>query len=160
MRSRTIIVVFSALFVLCLALVVSAGMQQMRRTEPASAAAAVQQDPVESFKTVRSQLRAMQKAQLNDVAHDADADPELAAMAQRQLLDLCTREEQETTIEGILAMRGWSQPVVTVHQDSVNVLLQAETITRQESTVILDLVCRETGAMSGNVKIIPIKKAN
>lgn len=160
MRSKTIIAVLSVLFALSLAFAVGMGIRNLHSAEPAASGAVAESDPVESFKTVRDQLRAMQKAQLNDVAHDPDADAELAAMAQRQLLQLCTREEQETTIEGILAMRGWNQPVVTVHQDSVNVLLQAETINRQESAVILDLVCRETGAMSGNVKIIPIKKAN
>ena len=160
MRSRTMVVILAAAIFMCLAAVILAGVRHMNHAEPAAAVAAAYQDPVESFLTVRQQLRAMQKAQLNDVAHDAETEPELASMAQRQLLLLCTQEEQETTIEGILQMRGWERPVVTVHQDSVNVLLQTESINRQESAVILDLVCRETGIMSGNVKIIPIKKAN
>ena len=149
----------AALFMLCFAAVLCLGVGSMRQHIAAAALEAPAQEvsPVESFKNLRQQLRAMQKAQLNDVAHDADADPELAAMAQRQLLEICTREEQELTIEGVLEMRGWKNPVATVHKDSVNVLLQCETITQQESSTILDLVCRETGAMSGNVKIIPIK---
>ena len=31
-----------------------------------------------------------------------------------------------------------------------------QVITRQESAAILELVCRETGAQAGNVKIIPV----
>lgn len=112
--------------------------------------------PIDAYKTAREQLRSMQKAQLNDIAHGVEADAELAAMAQRQLLDLCRREEQELNLEGILEMRGFSKPVAIVQEDSANILIQADLITQQDSRVILDLVCRETGISSGNVKIIPI----
>ena len=136
------------------------GLNSMRVTIDASAAytAAVETDadPVSRFRTIRQQLRAMQKAQLNDIAHGADADTELASMAQRQLLQLCEREEDEMILEGVLAMRGWENAVVTVHEDSVNVILQTDMVTQQETSVILELVCRETGVQGGNVKIIPV----
>lgn len=144
---------------LCMAAVVYGGIRQMR-TDVAAVDAAVEArapaDAMESFRVLRQQLRAMEKAQLNDVAHGSDVDAELKAMAQRQLVELCAREEAELTLEGILEMRGFHSPIVTVREGSVNVLIQAEGITRQESAVILELVCRETGEQSGNVKIIPI----
>ena len=149
----------AALFAMGLAVVVWWGLQDMHRNVAVHSdqiSLSGDADPIEEFRTTRQQLRAMQKAQLNDVAHDADTDEELAAMAQRQLLLLCEREEQELTLEGILQMRGWERTVVTVHENSVNVLLSAQTLTQQESSVIMELVCRETGIMSGNVKIIPI----
>ena len=141
----------------CMAVVVFAGVQQMRRDVTAAAVSTGEElSAVERFRMLREQLRAMEKAQLNVLAHNSDADPELAAMARRQLLELCQREEQELTLEGVLSMRGWADPVVTVHADSVNVLLRAEAVTRQESAAIMELVCRETGVQSGNVKIIPM----
>ena len=148
-----------ACLALCMAAVVYSGVRQMRANIAATAAATVEQEPMsaaERFRTLREQLRAMEKAQLNDVAHDAQADQELRNMAQQQLIALCDREEHELTLEGVLAMRGFADPVVTVHADSVNVLIRAEVITQQESAAIMELVCRETGAQSGNVKIIPI----
>jgi len=136
------------------------GISSMRGTIEESAAyiASMQSeaDPVTSFRTIRQQLRAMQKAQLNDIAHSAETDADISAMAQRQLLDLCAREEDEMLLEGVLAMRGWENAVVTVHEDSVNVILQADMVTQQETSVILELVCRETGVQGGNVKIIPV----
>ena len=98
----------------------------------------------------------MQKAQLNEIVHDDNTEAEIAALAQRQLMELCSREEHELTLEGLLELRGFDDPVVTVQSDSVNVLLRTEFVTQQECSVILDLVCRETGVQSGNVKIIPI----
>lgn len=118
--------------------------------------AAVQEDAVTAFRTEREQLRAMQKAQLNEIVHGDGTEAEIAALAQRQLMELCSREEHELTLEGLLTLRGFDDPVVTVQSDSVNVLLRAELVTQQECSVILDLVCRETGVQSGNVKIIPI----
>ena len=147
-----------AALALCMAAVIFAGVRQMRAdvAEAPASAQVQEQSAVERFRTLREQLRAMEKAQLNDVAHGADTDAELREMAQRQLLELCAREEQELTLEGVLELRGYSEPVVTVHADSVNVLIRAEVITRQESAAILELVCRETGAQAGNVKIIPV----
>ena len=119
-------------------------------------AAVQEEDAVAAFRTEREQLRAMQKAQLNEIVHGDGSEPEIAALAQRQLMELCSREEHELTLEGLLTLRGFDDPVVTVQSDSVNVLLRTELVTQQECSVILDLVCRETGVQSGNVKIIPI----
>lgn len=144
---------------LCMAVVVALGVRQMRADVAATAAkveAGETLDETERFRILRQQLRSMEKAQLNDVAHGADTDAELRAMAQRQLIQLCAREEQELTLEGVMALRGFEDCVVTVSEDSVNVLVRAELVTQQESAAILELVCRETGVQSGNVKIIPI----
>lgn len=111
---------------------------------------------VEKFQMAQQQLRALVKAQLNNVAYDGNTDEELREMAQRQLLGLCKREELELVLEGMLELRGWQEVMVIVSEDCVNVLIAAETITQQESSVILEMVCRETGVTAGNVKIIPI----
>lgn len=146
--------------VIVLALTMAAGWWMGRSSVDVPVApvnAAVQEeDAVAAFRTEREQLRAMQKAQLNEIVHGDGSEPEIAALAQRQLMELCSREEHELTLEGLLTLRGFDDPVVTVQSDSVNVLLRAELVTQKECSVILDLVCRETGVQSGNVKIIPI----
>ena len=146
--------------VIVLALTMAAGWWMGRSSVDVPVApvnAAVQEeDAVAAFRTEREQLRAMQKAQLNEIVHGDGSEPEIAALAQRQLMELCSREEHELTLEGLLTLRGFDDPVVTVQSDSVNVLLRREIVTQQECSVILDLVCRETGVQSGNVKIIPI----
>ena len=114
-------------------------------------------DEIEKFRTERQQLRQMQLSQLNEIIFSEDSEAEIVAMAQRRQLELMSWSEQETTLEGVLALRGFKDALVTVHTDSVNVMIRAETITQQESSVILELVMRETGISGGNVKIIPIK---
>lgn len=129
-----------------------------QRAVPAMSGAAspAEEDQLSKFRTEREQLRAMQKSQLNEIIHGGGADGEIIAMAQRQLLSLCRWEETENTLEGVLRLRGYEDCVVTVHDASVNVLVRTELLTRQDSSLILELVCRESGAQSGNVKIIPI----
>lgn len=141
---------------LCFGVAVVGNLDMAKRAVEACTPVQQEDRPIERFRTERQQLRAMQKAQLNDIIHDASTDTETADMARRQLLTLCDAEEKELTIEGVLAMRGFQNPVVTVHAGSVNVIIEAELVTRQESSVILDFVCRETGAMAGDIKIIPI----
>lgn len=119
--------------------------------------AIIEGDPIEEFRTEREQLRAMQRSQLNDIIHGVDTQKDIIAMAQRQLVEICESEEMETNLEGILRLRGYEDCVVTVHEDCVNVLVRADIITQQDSSLILDHVCRESGVQSGNVKIIPIK---
>lgn len=114
------------------------------------------EDPIARFRTEREQLRAMQKSQLNEIIHGGSADEEIVGMAQRRLVELTSSEETESTIEGVLRLRGYADCVVTVHASSVNVLVRSELLTLQDSSLILELVCRESGAQSGNVKIIPI----
>lgn len=140
---------------LCSGAVYIGNMRTMQEPIPASATTN-STNSIENFRTERQQLRAMQKAQLNDIAHDTSADPETADMARRQLIEICAYEEMELTIEGILSMRGFKNPIATVHNDSVNVMIETQSINLQESSVILDLVSRETGALAGDIKIIPI----
>lgn len=113
-------------------------------------------DAISEFRKERQQLRAMQKAQMNDILHDDSTDDTILADVQHRLMDLCRREETELLLEGMLEMRGFQDPVAVLHGDSVNIFLRSDMITRQESAIIMDLVCGETGVLSGNVKIIPI----
>ena len=115
-----------------------------------------QADPVTQFRTEREQLRSRQTGELNDIIHDNSSDAETVNLAKRQLMDLMKRQEAEQRLEGVLKIRGFEDALVTVSDASVNVILRAQALTRQESAVILDLVLRETGVTAGNVKILTI----
>ena len=131
------------------------GMDPQREASQPVAAVA-NADPIEEFRTERQQLRQMQITQLNEIIYGGNTEKEIVSMAQRQLLELMSWQEQELTLEGVLRMRAFEDVVVTVHTDSVNVLVRAETLNRQQTAVILELVTRETGVSGGNVKIIPL----
>ena len=113
-------------------------------------------DPLTAFRTERSQLRERQRAELNDIIHDAATDPDTLSAAKRRLMELMDSERAETDIEGVLSARGFEETLVTVNAMAVNVLVRGQTLDRRKTAVILDLVLRQTGVTSQNVKIIPI----
>ena len=113
-------------------------------------------DPLTAFRTERAQLRERQRAELNDIIHDTSTDPDTLSSAKRRLMELMDSERTETDIEGVLSARGFEETLVTVSATAVNVLVRGQTLDRRKTAVILDLVLRQTGVTSQNVKIIPI----
>ena len=132
--------------------------QNHPRTLPAQSAKVIDDEPdaLTRFRTEREQLRQRQRAELNDIIHDAKTDPETLGLAQRQLIRLTAAEDTEVQLEGLLSARGFEGVVVSASEAAVNVLVRREALTRQETAVILDLVLRQTGISGGNVKIIPL----
>ncbi len=117
---------------------------------------AVRLDALTRFRTEREQRRQRQRAELNDIIHDAKTDAETLSLAQRQLMALIDAEDAEGRLEGLIGARGFDNALVSVSDGAVNVLVRREKLTRQETAVILDLVLRETGVSGGSVRIIPI----
>lgn len=126
-------------------------------TAPASAPAPVlhAETGVAAFRTNRDAVRAMEKAQLNDIAHSDGTSEDVRADAQRRLMDLLARQEEETALEGLLTVRGFAGALVSVNGDCVNVLIDAPSVSAREASAILDIVCARTDIECGNVKIIP-----
>lgn len=114
-----------------------------------------ERDQLAAFCEDRQKLRQNQISQMNGIIH-AHTDEQVVSLAQMKLIELMTSEEQEMVLEGMLALRGFSDSVVVVHSGSVNVMVRSETLTAQQAALILEMVTRETGISAGNVKIIPI----
>ena len=135
------------------------GTQTLKRTEVSTVPQKNEEDDsdaIAAFRTERQQLRAMQRGQLQEIAADETTSAAISEEARRQIINMAEWSEQETTIEGVLKMRGYREAVATVHEDSVNVLVRADSLSEQECAVILELATRETGKSAENIKIIPI----
>ena len=108
------------------------------------------------FLTDRDALRREEISQLQELSQAQGTSEEIKSMAQRRILLLRQWMEQEATIESVLSARGYEPVLVTVHSDSVNVLIACDRLERSDAAVILELASRETGITGGNIKIIPI----
>ena len=63
--------------------------------------------------------------------------------------------EAETNIEGLLvASCGFSNAIVTVQDGSVNVVLDATSITSEQAAKVLEIVQQETDESAQNIKIL------
>lgn len=154
-RARLCALISAALLA---AVALTGGLRSAReagyREEPTPVPAA--EESVSVFRADRDAIRMNELAALEEIASDASASGEIRTEAHRRRMALMAWMEQEAAIEEVLCARGYDAPVVTVHEDSVNVAVRAEALSRQQAGIILELVTRETGVTGGNVKIIPI----
>lgn len=114
-------------------------------------------DPVAAFRSQRVRQRQAQVAQLNEIIHNAQTGSEIKALAQERIMDLMDSAEKESSIEGILAMRGFADATAIVRAGRVHIFARQELMTEQHASIILQCVAAEMEISAGNVKIIPIK---
>lgn len=113
-------------------------------------------ESISVFAADRDALRRDELEQLREIAEDKETTDEIRTTAQERRMQLMRWMELEATIAQVLTARGYETPVVTVHEDSVNIVVRSEGLSKEEAEVILELTARETGVDGGNVKIIPI----
>lgn len=140
--------------VLCVGALRSVRDEDIRPTATIAPASAAQTIAV--FASDRNGVRQAEIGQLEEICRDGQTSDEIRLTAQRRILQLREWMEKEAVIADVLTARGYELPVVTVHEDSVNVVLHASSLSQAEAGVILELVMRETGVTGGNVKLIPI----
>lgn len=127
-------------------------------SQAVEAVATVRPDALLAFSEERARVRQMESSVLSTLAADEAADAGTRARARSELLTLTSRMETETTVEGVLRMRGFADAVVTVSTNSVNVVVRADALSQAESAAILELVMRETGQSGANVKIMTVSR--
>ncbi len=113
-------------------------------------------DAIARFRDDRELVRKVEIEQLNALIGDESAGQSIRDRAREKLIQLTGWMEQEVTVEGVLRAEGYKDPLVTVHADSVNVLVRTAALTQADAAKILSLAARETGQSGGNIKIIPI----
>lgn len=106
----------------------------------------------DSFRNERDSTRAQEIAYIDSIIEQG-ADAETMADAQQQKLSIVDHMEKEMTIESLLKAKGFTDAAVTLHTGSVNVILSAETLSDEQVAQVLDIIVRETGEKTENVKI-------
>ncbi len=110
---------------------------------------------VTTFKADRDASRIKELQYLNEIINNTKTDEETLKDAQEQKLAITKAMEMEVTVQGLLAAKGYSNPTLTIHTGSINVLLTEKSITSQQAAQILDIVQRETNESAQNIKIMP-----
>ena len=92
------------------------------------------------------------KGTLGNLLEDMEAPQPQEELVRQELTDMM---EKEVTVEGLLRAKGFSQAIVTLSPESVNVVVADASVTSQQAAQILQIVQNETGQPAQNVKIIP-----
>lgn len=91
---------------------------------------------------------------LDEVAQNAMADAQTVAQALEEKTALAVAMEREAAVETLLAARGFGEALCTVHEGSVNVVVNTPALSEEDAIAIMELVARETGADASDVRVI------
>ena len=72
-------------------------------------------------------------------------------------MGIVSNMEKEVTIEGLLQAKGFEQTVVSLHDESANVIVKQDGLTSAQVAQIVEVVQRESSQRPENIKIIPAK---
>lgn len=112
-------------------------------------------DDFAAFKTNRESKRETEVAYLDSIIDNDNSDQETINDAQEQKMAIVAAMESELKIEGLLvATCGFKNAIVTVQDGSVNVVIDAAQITKEEAAKVLEIVQQETHEPAQNIKIL------
>ena len=108
----------------------------------------------EAFREERESTRSLEIEYLDEIIAASANDSETLKDATEQKLRLVANMEAEFSAESMIRAKGFSDAAVTFHKGSVNVVIATEELSSEEVAQILDIVKRETGEKTENIKIM------
>lgn len=108
-----------------------------------------------AFRTDRTSTREQTIMELDAIISSADTSIEAKTAAEEMKLKICANMQTEFDLESLIKAKGFSEAVVTVGTQNINVLVNDATLEASEVAQILTIVTEETGVSPANVKITP-----
>lgn len=112
------------------------------------------EDYFKDYKTNRQSVRTTEVAYLDSIISNENSDMETVKDAQNQKIEIVAVMEAELKIEGLLAASGFTDAIITIQKGSVNVVIKAKEISKEQAAKILEIVRKETNEPAQNIKVI------
>ena len=101
----------------------------------------------------REQIRARNKETLNSIISNTNIDEAAKQEAIQNMITMTAVAEKENAAETLLQARGFADPVVSLTDGKVDVVINAPSITDQQRAQIEDIVKRKTEVGAENIII-------
>ncbi len=101
-------------------------------------------DYIASVQLSREQVRARNRETLLNIINSTDVEESAKQDAIQSMIELTEVAEKENSAETLLMAKGFSDPVVSISADKVDVVINAESITDPQRAQIEDVVKRKT----------------
>ena len=111
---------------------------------------------VAQAKVSREQVMAQSKETLQSIIDNKNLSDEQKQDAVDQMVALTKRAELEADIESLMAAKGFSEAVVSIGDDSVDVVVKAEELTDANRAKIEEILTRKTEVSPEEIVITPI----
>ncbi len=103
----------------------------------------------------RTLTRDEMQLELDEIISSTVATEEAIATAMDEKLALTTAMDVEMTLETLIKAQGFTDALVTVGTDNINVVVQDDDLSLEDATKVLNVVVTETSYTAENVVIIP-----
>ena len=111
---------------------------------------------VAEAKVTREQVRAKNKESLLEIIDNDKLSDEQKKDAVNQMVSMTELAEKEAAAETLLSSKGFSEAVVSLTDDSADVVVNAAELSDASRAQIEDIVARKTGVAAQNIVITPI----
>ena len=106
----------------------------------------------------REQSRAKQKDILNEMLDNKNISQEQKDKCTESMMELQQRIEKETAAEAMIESKGFREAYVRMDDDTVDVVVDQDTLTDAEVAQIEDIVKRKTGMDASKIRINTLSK--
>ena len=106
----------------------------------------------------REQSRAKQKDILNEMLDNKNISKEQKEKCSESMMELQQRIEKETAAEAMIESKGFREAYVRMDDNTVDVVVDKETLTDAEVAQIEDIVKRKTGMDPSKIRINTLQK--
>ena len=104
----------------------------------------------------REQIRAKNKETLMDLIDNSNTSESDKALATEEIIKMTAISEKENATETLLEAKGYSDAVVRINEEDVNVIINAVSLNEQDVAQVEDIVKRETGVDVTKIVIAPV----
>lgn len=108
---------------------------------------------IASVQLSREQVRARSKETLNEIINNESIDAASREAAVKSMMELTAIAEKENAAETLLMAKGFADPVVSITDGKVDVVINAANITDPQRAQIEDIVKRKTEVGAENIVI-------
>lgn len=112
---------------------------------------------INEAKLNREQIRAKNTENLTNIVNDTAIDKASKTEAINELAKIAEYSEKEAAIELLLEAKGFNDVVASVAEDSVDIVINQQTLENSQKAQIEDIAKRKTGVTSDKITINVIK---
>lgn len=112
---------------------------------------------ISEAKLNREQIRAKNTENLTNIVNDTAIDKASKTEAINELAKIAEYSEKEAAIELLLESKGFNDVVASVAEDSVDIVINQQTLENSQKAQIEDIAKRKTGVTSDKITINVIK---
>lgn len=109
----------------------------------------------ENYRTDRTSTRDEEFLYLNTIIASEASSPNAVTNAENQQIALSSQAEQELILEGLIKAKGFTDCIVTMGSNKVNVVVMDSDLTPEEAIMIYAIIVDETDYTAGDIVIIP-----